>query len=381
MAQFVTRHVQNPLDEFRFLLCGIDTLDVGLFVNWDNYWPDRLEYYQNKKEESFGNKGLLDQTSKGRHYIHHPSGKPPRYRFHIQFPEYHLFIGISKEPKLGTPNLYASFASESLWLLGIDKLTEQLKTDISCFGGVLQIISPSRIDLAADFLIPNGLTYDFLMQHRVSRSRANSSHFTDECLETCYFGDKDSPIRLRIYDKSLEVQRGGVKDWFIPLWGIEENRNVWRIEYQIRRAVLKQFGVNSLSDLYSRIGGIWENFTTEWFSLRLKDNEKTERRTTHPFWFDVQACASRFGDLSLVEREYLCDCQASIDWYISQTSGFTISIAARLGNPNRDEIFKEIQYRIKRHCPDDKFLDEYAKRRIGLGKQVNQGDDDEEYPF
>lgn len=370
-ALSITCIVQNPVEEFRFLLCGIDTLDVGLFVEWGGDWLERVIHLQEEKDQAFGSIGAIDHTDSGRTFLHLPSGKPPRYRFHLQFPEYHAFIGMAESPIKGTPNVYVSFTAETLWQTGIELSIDLLKEDIASFGGVVTQIQPSRCDLAADFLIPNSLSFDFLMDHRVTRSRALNPHFTDRRLETGYFGDKDSPIRLRIYDKSLEVQKGGTKNWFVQLWGLEENRYVWRIEYQLRRTALRQYGLNTLDDLVCKVGGIWEDLTTKWFSLRLPDNDKSERRTVHPFWQQVQDCAEQLGKVVQAQRTFKGDMPASIEWLVSHISGCITSVAARLGNPNRHEVFAHLQKEIGRQCPDDKFLEEFTKRRIRLNKSVD----------
>lgn len=109
MAESVTRHALNPnVKEFRYLLCGIDSLDLGLYVDWDSdTWAEQIKQFQHKKEQSFGTTGLLDETIHGGKFLHLPSGKAPNYRFHLQFPEFHLYIAIT-EKALKSPNVYAS---------------------------------------------------------------------------------------------------------------------------------------------------------------------------------------------------------------------------------------------------------------------------------
>jgi hypothetical protein len=83
--------------------------------------------------------------------------------------------------------------------------------------------------------------------------------------------------------KGKEVLKKGTKLWFAEVWGTEDFSNIWRVEYQLRRAALKQFNVNNTRDIWKKLGGIWNYLTTEWFSLRLPDNDKVERRTVHPW--------------------------------------------------------------------------------------------------
>lgn len=380
MAESVTRHALNPcVDEFRYLLCGIDSLDLGLYVDWNpDTWADQIKHFQEKKEQSFGTNGLLDETINGGKFLHLPSGKAPNYRFHLQFTEFHLYIAIT-ETALHSPNVYVSLSSETLWQFGICLALEFLTHEIDSFGGTIRKIQPSRCDISVDLLIPGGLTFDFLINHHVCRSRSITPHFNDSILETIYFGSPAAPVRLRIYDKSKEVNKKGTKLWFLPLWGIEENKDVWRVEFQLRRTVLRQFNINRLEDLWEKIGGIWIYLTENWFSLRLTDNEKSERRSIHPLWSEIQATGKKFGTAIEVQRSFKGDTPAKIDWFISHISGCVASVAARLGIADRKEVFSQLEEKIAAYCPEANFHEEFFKRRIKLGKNPEtEGDYDGE---
>lgn len=380
MAESVTRHALNPVsEEFRFLLCGIDSLDLGHYVDWNpDNWPNHVKYFQEKKEQAFGTNGLLDETINGGKFLHLPSGKAPNYRFHLQFPEYHLYIAISEKARK-SPNVYASLTSETLWQLGISPALEILGYEVECFGGTVRIIQPSRCDISVDLLIPGGISFDFLKHHQVSRSRSVTPYFNDGILETIYIGSPSSPVRLRIYDKSKEVQKRGTKLWFIPLWGLEENKDVWRVEFQLRRTVLRQFRINDLHDLWGKIGGVWKYLTDEWFSLRFPDNEKSERRTIHPLWAEVQNCADKLGTAVEVQRTFKGDTPASVEWLVSHINGCITSVAARLGISDRKSVFDQLEERIELYCPETDFQREFFKRRIKLGKnpETDEGDNEE----
>lgn len=62
-ALSITCLVQNPTSKPHNLLCGIDTLHVGLFVDWsDDSWPEWVIHFQEQKESAFGTTGVIDQT-------------------------------------------------------------------------------------------------------------------------------------------------------------------------------------------------------------------------------------------------------------------------------------------------------------------------------
>ena len=73
---------------------------------------------------------------------------------------------------------------------------------------------------------------------------------------------------VRIYDKCRELKARPQKMWETHLWGEHKDcKTVTRVEFQLRREMLKQLDINTLDDLQSRIGEIWAYLTQMWFRL------------------------------------------------------------------------------------------------------------------
>lgn len=375
IAKSVTRNALISLqDGFERLLCGVDSLDLGLYVDWPVHWPLISERLQNFKEQAAGKKGLIDQTPDGRQFLHCPSSKPPRYRFHLQFPEYHIFIAITNHAETW-PNVYLSFNSEALWALGVQKAVDLVTHDLSHFGAKVNRIQPSRVDLNVDYYIPGDLTLDFLMQHKVCRSRGVSHYADDTILETFYAGAPGGDIRLRIYDKGKEIAKKG-KLWFLPLWGKESPDCIWRIEFQIRRPVLKDFGINTLENLLDDIGGLWTYLTGDWFSLREQDNEQQNRRTVLPWWEDVQDAGYELGPSIKLNRQPKGEMLASVEWYVSHISGCLASYAAKLGIEDFNDAVNHLCNDICQYWFNKNFKEELVKRMIMQGRAPTGGNDE-----
>jgi hypothetical protein len=366
MAEPVTRHALNPLgDIYKFLLCGIDSLDLGLYIRWCCDWEKFIAHFDNAKEQAQLNNGHLDETVEGRSFIHLPSAKPPNYRYHVQMPEYHLFIGIAQEPS-HSPNGYLSINSEALWKLGIPEVLRLVQEDLSGFGALIEKVQPSRCDLCADFMLPEALTEEFIKTHRVSRSRDAACHTNSGALETYYVGSPRSPVRLRIYDKGKEIVKKD-KLWFMPLWGVEELVNIWRVEYQLRRPVLKQFRVYDLENLRVSSFSMWLYLTQSWFSLRLPDDEKQERRTIHPWWELVRDCGQNFGPMVEACRSFESETSADAGWYISHIAGCLPSFAARSGDKSLDDALNSLKSKVSTYWANKDFIEELQRRSIKLG--------------
>lgn len=366
MAESVTRHALNPpVEDFTFLTCGLDTLDLGLYVSWDSRWTKTRTSLDKKKEQALGSDGKLDSTRTGRDFLHLPSGKPPNYRYHLQFPEYHIYIAISEE--FGkSPNVYVTIFSQVLWHEPLNIILEQLEYDLEHFGGKIKRIQPSRVDLCADFLLIPSPSYFFLEDHRVSRSRSVRSYLKCGALETYYCGSAGSPVQLRLYHKGIEITKSD-KLWFRNIWGTDQTEHVWRVEFQLRRAILHQFQISELCDLWRNISSIWEYLTGEWFSLRFPDNDKTERRTIHPWWQQVQNCAPKFGGSVNVKRVYRSSTMEPIQTTLAHITGRMISLAVRSDIKDRKEAIFQLSKRLYHGTDDDKFLIEYRKRAVKMG--------------
>lgn len=378
MAEPVTRHAPNPpAGNFQFLLCGIDTLDLGLYVKWDANWKAVCSLLEENKEASKGTKGLLDKTDIGREFLHLPGGKPPNYRYQLHFPEFRFYISISDEYQ-DTPNVYVTILSSVLWHENLSTILDLLEFDLSHFGGTIESIQPSRCDLCADFKLEAPPSFSFLESHRVSLTRKTRVYLGGDMLETYYSGAASSPAQTRIYDKGKEIQESN-KQWFLPMWGLNDPTNVWRVEFQLRRPFLHSYRIKTLDDLWQKIGDMWGHLTMELFSLKIPDNDKAERRTIHPWWEAVQGCGERFGDLSGAKRTFTSDSMEPIQRSLAHICGRLVSIAAQKGIKDRAKAILHLEELIYARMDDEKFRSEYKKKSIKLGYlgKIGGTDDDE----
>jgi hypothetical protein len=366
VAESVTRHLLNPTgSNYGLLTSSIDSLDLGLFVCWEGDWNETRSRLHEMKHAAKGTQGLHDTTGTGRGFLHLPSAKPPNYAFHLQFPEYHNYIASSDEYGK-SPNVYISILAATLWHEELNDIINLIISDLSHFGGAVVRIQPSRVDLCADFKLDVPLNLSFLEAHRVSCSRKLRTILNGNDLETYYCGAATSPIQVRIYYKGLEIMISG-KQWFLEIWKITDAVNVWRVEFQLRREVLHQYRIYDLDDLMEKIGAIWHYLTTEWFSLRLPDNVKAERRTIHPWWQAVVDCGAHFGENIGVRRNYASDEVLAVQKIIPHVIGRMISIAALSGIEDRKESIRYLSELLERHCDDGKFKERYREKIIKLG--------------
>ena len=198
---------------------------------------------------------------------------------------------------------------------------DHIKDLIELFGGKIRKTGVTEVHLCADFI---GCEISDLGIHnftqwitRATKFHAHyeSSKFTGVSLDQSFgqLGISDSKfdevgiivengisvglgdIALRIYDKVLEMKRQPSKQSiFSSVWGQDEynGQAVTRVEFQLRRPVLRQLKVNTLEDLFQKAGGIWEYCTQSWSRFCTdpvdKKNRHHDRAETHPFWLQGQ---------------------------------------------------------------------------------------------
>jgi hypothetical protein len=381
MASPVTRHALNPpADNFELLDCGIDSLDLGLFVSWNDQWSQTREFLETGKQLAQEGKPVLYTTDLGRKYQHLPSGKPPNYRFGNRFPEYLSFIAKSDSYRK-SPNVYISLSSSFLHHESFSTILDLITLDLEHFGGTIDRIQPSRCDLAVDFRLTPPPDFPFLELYSVSRSRKVSTHINSGILETYYSGSPAAPVRLRIYDKGKEIQISN-KQWFLDLWHTDDPTNIWRVEYQLRRTFLHQFRINTLEDLWEKIGDIWAYLTECWFSLRLPDNDKAERRTIHPWWAAVQECGNILGVNNGERRRFDSDNPQQIDKILPHVFSRMITIAALSGIKDRKESISKLVELLDKYGCDTTFREKLDVKLLKLGYRGKLGGaDDDDQPF
>lgn len=368
LAVPVTRQVQiSGPPSWKHLVSGVDSFDLGLYVQWNQDWPLLEKALTDGKQAAERTQGITWEYAKTDGCLIQPNGKRPMYAFHLQTADFHLFIARTKNPSDQYPNLYVSILSKSLWLRGVMPAVDHVVQFIQRLGGTVERVQPSRVDLCADFVLPDGLSLDFLREHRVSRSKAQSHHVNDDRLETYYCGSASSPVRARIYDKATEVLTGGEKLWFADVWKLPAIANVWRIEFQLRRDVLKQFKIDSLTDLVERSGGAWASLTDSWLSFRLKDDDNASRRTVHPWWAAVQEVGRDFGSSLAITRDYGKGGQAPAEWYVSHAGGCLAGYAARKGINDFDSALGLFASAMADYWASRSFDERYKVERIRLG--------------
>lgn len=199
------------------------------------------------------------------------------------------------------PMAYVKVSAKFLAFVGPIEAEKRLYELLSQLGELKESANVSRIDLYADFASTENMEAwgreAWVTRAACINAYAVGGHFSGWSIGLGGF------MSARLYNKRLEIVTSG-KDWIIPLWqkaGWDESTPIWRLEFEIKRDVLKQKGLSKLAEVLHHLDGLWRYATTEWLRLTRPnpDDDTRSRWPTHPLWLMLSSIdwQSRGGPL------------------------------------------------------------------------------------
>ncbi len=190
----------------------------------------------------------------------------------------------------------------------------------------------------------------------VGRHKTDQAIRFNRVLETLYFGSrKTKKCYCRIYNKSKKILRDKDGEWFFDIWmenGLDPLK-VWNIEFELKRGMLKELGVESYEDLSANIHSIWIYLTGNWLTWRIpgKDSNKS-RHDIRPEWIDIQSAYKDFEFNGFISRyrQRIVDSNK----YIPAISGYITSISAVLNLDDMDDSIDYLRYVISEYLKEKK---------------------------
>ncbi len=218
-----------------------------------------------------------------------PSGSANGYPLVLRNADFQIEMG-----EFVNPPFFVTFRSEALWresAFGVHQKFLEWAASLDYFPHQDETIA--RVDFSFDFDLPR---VDFDENAFVSLSSKDSQYRENGRVQTFTFGK--SNVVLRVYDKVAEISQQSDKVWFYELWG--QSENVWRVEWQVRKSILRRFGITTFADLQDQSGDILRYLATEHDSLRLPNGDSNRSRwPLHPLWESLQACIRNIDGLGV----------------------------------------------------------------------------------
>lgn len=280
------------IPDLRLLLHGIDTLQCAYYLRQDRPGEFDFEKFLQSRESlrQLGTREGEALTLGGLPLQLHAHGTGSGYPFLLTGEEFRIECG-----EFNSPSFFVTFGSEALWRESALVLHEKFLQWARGVGFTpTKPERVSRVDFSFDYHLP---VMDFELKGFVSRANKRSLHLENDYIQTFTIGQGD--IVLRVYDKVAEVEQQSDKVWFFIRWG--QDRDVWRIEWQVRKAVLREFGIVTVEDLRKCQGDLLRYLCAEHTTLRVPTGDENRSRwALHRLWQDLQG---RVGEL---EHQGVC---------------------------------------------------------------------------
>ena len=264
----------------RFLLFGHDTIECAYYLSAGHSHGIDFARLAAIKEDmrQAKRRDPVSLTLGSEEFLLQPYGTGSGYPFVIQNRDFSVQFG-----EFNNPSFYVTFRSEGLWQHGALALHQRFMSWAE--GLELRPFKPeslSRVDFTFDYWLP---VLDFDEDNFVSLAQKDNQYRKDRRIQTFQLGVAE--LLLRMYDKVAEIQEQSAKTWFYELWGI--NENVWRIEWQTRKTLLKRFSIRTFDDLLAGQGDVLRYLAQEHTTLRIKSEDGNRSRwPLHPLWQDLQ---------------------------------------------------------------------------------------------
>lgn len=275
--------------QVRVLRLGIDSLYLSYYGEINPHQDFELSGKKLSAQSRYAKERALAQWEVGDH-IFEVSGAGQRVEgqggFSYVLTDNAFRIALSSASSRALPMAYVRISSEFLAHVGPEAAVEELTEILGAFGESDRFPVVSRVDLYADFQAD--LDMEGHPRHAWVTRAGSINTYSVRGQFSGYTVGQGGPISCRLYDKSLEIL-SSKKAFFLELWqrgGMEPERHVWRLEFQVTRQALQQLGIRSFEGLIREQGGVWGYATQSWLRLAVPQSADSNRARwpTHPLW-------------------------------------------------------------------------------------------------
>ena len=287
-----------------------------------------------------------------------------RYRFCLDS----LFarVGISTSSHL--PSFRVQPRAEFLHGLGAQGVVDWCRQLLEQECGPV-LLTVSRLDLFADF---QGWTLEGNSRREfVTRAKNRHTYEEDDVFNGITFGSRDSgSILARIYDKTIETLKAGSAYWK-TIWGerFQSDQSVIRVEFELGRNALREFGLNTPQETLDASGSLWASLTRDWLTHRVPNSDQTRSRwPISPEWESVSR--ARIGDDEWgIARMYGGKQEGSLFNLMPALAGYLARFGALTNSTSFADLLPHLSDQLARYAVDSKvtLAERIVQKRLTLG--------------
>ena len=366
--------INDTDSSIKILASGFDRLILAVDVKWND--ESFFEYLKGLKEKAKENNretiGLIGKEENTEWYFNMNQSGSKGWEWVLKGQEFTLIIGNWLTP-ISRPSIMIDIGSETLWRVGPREAVEWIMNLIRSVGGEIISVKPSRVDLCVDVLMPDELWTDDLKRYRVTRARKFHPYFEDDRLTGMMIGK--GGISARLYDKVFEIERQSKKYWMFDIWKLEEipeGMKVIRIEFQLRREVIREVAIDTIDDLFKYPDNLWAYCTKNWLKFQDMPGKHHTQRETLNWWKEIQNGFMGVQDAVPIIRNKALRIEEEA--LRNQALGYLTSLVALemeemgLNIPHRinfkEAILSIINSSERIGKDDNDFMDEVQRKRI-----------------
>jgi len=275
-------------------LGGEDTMHVSVYVRWPAF--DQLtEMLELKRVEAqASDEGSVIHRRNGFSFVVTSHGKrhgPIFFNWCVKCEGVTIFIRNCPDVETDAPNVFVEVGSLELMIGGgAGPMWERVEQMIRGLGGFIQRNKLSRIDSCVDCVGVSvaELVGPFRLQSFITRAKNRVEYgIHSKGLQETGF-TIGAGIKCRVYDKLLEVKHNEAKLAALKVtrWAGQVPEKSTRVEFQLTREDIKEFGVESVQDWIAKREGVVRYLCEEWlrFVDGPVDRTNTTRAKTLPLW-------------------------------------------------------------------------------------------------
>ena len=378
------KYIEDLEDEKTTILrYGIDSLYLSYPGLLGSNWDQRLS---GLKEAAKGSDAAKAQVKIGDHLFEVSDRGKGKFAYILK--DNWFIISLSSHSATNLPLAYVQVSSELLTAIGASEAEKRLRHIVNTFGLVEKDARVSRADLFVDFVTTEDLEAIEGI-HWSCRASESAKYYCNRKLSGWgigYGGD----IAARLYNKTLELKKSK-KDYLKPLWNTaswDGTEQVWRLEFQFKRTILKEFGVGDFEPMLDNLATLWAYATGKWLRLTIPNanDDNQARWPNHPLWTYLSIVNWNLPPqppLTRVRRERV---PPDDILFINGLGGLT-SFMAKEGITDLAEGFGEFiahahRYHNQKNRNQDKAFEDYVKGKVTQkGRKFNtlhQPNEDEE---
>jgi len=354
---------------------GVDFLKVNYWLQWHEFNFLEIMDHMKRMLQDTEDEQVAVFRSKGLEWNLQRTGTS-KFIYRLKSGDVTLLFN-RREPKGNIPNFrleIGSLTAQTCLLQTVNDIRHWLERQ----GAEFQKERVAEVHLAADFIGLDLKTLNIEDQDRwIQRSHSFAPFYEHRKLTGISMGKGD--FMLRIYDKVTELKKSENKqEIFRDLWKVKDfnEHPVTRVEYQLRRPVLKEFnhleycnGIDTVKQLFFGLRAVWKYATTDWSRFMAtmidRDNKHQSRALYSDFWNIVRAVA--WTGLDELRREKPTK-HKDIEALRKQARGILMSVAAFFVSSSEDidQIVSHSQECI------EKDLREFFEDRSKFIKRMNK---------